>query len=284
MSTRRTLLSAAVLALLLPAVGSAAGSPGRLAQVSLIDRDSGAVLPATWHRGEWWVAGAPGARYAIAIRSRASERLLAVTSVDGVNVITGDTASWAQTGYVFTPGQRYEVTGWRKSDTQVAAFEFASAGQSYAARTGRAAQVGVIGVALFRERQPDPPPPPLWRDRSVGSALPEPAAPMPPAAARSADAAAAGAEGRLSAESAPAARPQAKLGTGHGARETSVVRHTEFQRRADTPDEIVRIRYDSRENLIAMGVLPARPAPAPSPDPFPDAPQARYVPDPPVWR
>jgi hypothetical protein len=39
----------------------------------------------------------------------------------------------------------------------------------------------------------------------------------------------------------------------------------------------VRIRYDSRENLIAMGVIPARPLP-PRPNPFPS--NSGYAPDP----
>ena len=102
------------------------------------------------------MAGRPGARYAIEIRNRLGERLLAVTSVDGVNVVSGATAAWDQTGYVFGPGERYQITGWRKTDAEVAAFTFTDSPNSYAERTGRPANVGVIGVALFRERQPQP--------------------------------------------------------------------------------------------------------------------------------
>src|SRR5450631_4288595 len=125
---------------------------GNIAEVAVIDRDSGAVLSPHYYRGEYWVAGKPGARYAIEIRNRLGERLLAVTSVDGVNVISGDSAGWDQSGYVFSPGERYQITGWRKSDAEVAAFTFTDSPNSYAERTGRPANVGVIGVALFRER------------------------------------------------------------------------------------------------------------------------------------
>src|SRR5271154_2509066 len=127
---------------------------GGMAQVAVIDRDSGVVLSPYFYHGEYWVAGRPGARYAIEIRNRLGERLLAVTSVDGVNVISGATAGWDQTGYVFSPGEHYEITGWRKTDREVAAFTFTASPNSYAERTGRPANVGVIGVALFRERQP----------------------------------------------------------------------------------------------------------------------------------
>ena len=72
---------------------------------------------------------------------------------------------------------------------------------------------------------------------------------------------------RASRRMAPAA-PAPRLGTGHGAREDDHIAHTTFERRRQRPDEIVRIRYDSRENLIAMGIIPARPVP-PRPNPFP---------------
>ena len=115
---------------------------GGIAQVAIIDRDSGAVLSPYFYHGEYWVAGTPGARYAIEIRNRLTERVLAVTSVDGINVVTGATAGWDQGGYVFGPGERYQITGWRKSDAQVAAFTFTDSPNSYAGRTGRPANVG----------------------------------------------------------------------------------------------------------------------------------------------
>src|SRR5208283_5866339 len=90
------------------------------------------------------------------IRNCLGERLLAVTSVDGINVISGATAGWDQTGYVFGPGERYQITGWCKSDAEVAAFTFTDSPNSYAERTGRPANVGVVGVAVFRERPPQP--------------------------------------------------------------------------------------------------------------------------------
>src|SRR5450631_367308 len=129
---------------------------GGLAGVTIVDRDSGAVLSPHFYHGEYWVAGRPGARYAIEIRNRLGERMLAVTSVDGVNVVSGATAAWDQTGYVFGAGERYQITGWRKTDAEVAAFTFTDSPNSYAERTGRPANVGVIGVAIFREQAPEP--------------------------------------------------------------------------------------------------------------------------------
>ena len=250
---------------------------GGLADVQIIDRDTGSVLPMYRSRGEYWVAGRPGARYSIMIQNHRGERLLAVTAVDGINVISGETGAWGQSGYVFSPGERYEITGWRKSNAEIAAFNFTAAGNSYAERTGRPANVGVIGVALFLER---PARTPIYEalDRpSVGSGYAE------NRVQGGADAAARAAP-KLEEIKPDAAQsytaPAAKLGTGHGAREVSYVQDTTFDRLSSTPNELIKIRYDSYENLVAMGVVPTRPA-WQRPNPFPDSPLPKYVPDPP---
>jgi hypothetical protein len=250
---------------------------GRLADVTVIDRDTGETLPTYYHRGEQWVAGRPGAHYAIQIRSQHSQRLLAVTSVDGVNVVTGETAAVDQRGYVFDPWSGYGIAGWRKSDSEIAAFTFTSIPKSYAARTGRAANVGVIGVALFRESAPpmlQVAPQSRYREEAeAGSAAAPTARAESKAANEAADMASAGALAR-----APAPAPS--LGTGHGRREESVVSQVAFERERPQPNEVIRIRYDSRENLVAMGVI-RTPAPRPRQlDPFPNSPRLGYVPDP----
>jgi hypothetical protein len=295
---------------------------GRLADVTVIDRNSGAALPLHFHRGEYWVAGQPGARYAVSVRNRLGARVMAVTSVDGVNVLSGETAAFEQTGYVFGAWQSYQITGWRKSDTQVAAFEFSDAANSYAQRTGRPGHLGVIGVALFREKTPDfvtqpmQVPAPIHernsnlsrdsgerlgaRERSSSDASlassaerDAPASPAPSAKSQLGDlGSASGAaqearaqrapEGLLSRRHGEPAAP--RLGTAHGQREASYVQNTHFERRSALPDEVVRIRYDSFENLLALGVITPRPLPAPSPNPFPESSLGRFAPDPPVLR
>ena len=235
---------------------AAAWRAAPLASVEIVDRTAGIRLPLLGRPGERWVAGVPGHRYAIALRNQSGGRLLAVAAVDGVNVNTGETAGWLQSGYVLDPGAGYEIAGWRKSTERIAAFEFAALPDSYAARTGRPDNVGVIGIALFREAAPP-------------QALAPRAAPAPSAAAE------AGAAKAQSADDAGATR----LGTGHGRGEDAPVTLTRFARAQDVPDEVITIRYDRRENLIAMGVL-AAPVAAP-PNPFPDS-TAGFVPDPPA--
>ena len=247
---------------------------GSLARVSIVDRDSGVALRTYYARGEYWVAGDPGARYAIEIRNCAGGRLLAVTSVDGVNVLSGDTAGFGQAGYVFDPGERYQITGWRKSHTEVADFTFTNARDSYAERTGRPANVGVIGIALFRE-QPQPPSAQPRISEESGRDLSGDRAAKSPAPAPEAQANGAAAP----AERAPASA--ARLGTGHGEREYSYVADTEFRRLQSQPNELIRIRYDSYQNLIAMGIIRRPYAASRAPDPFPGSRDRGFVPDPP---
>jgi hypothetical protein len=255
---------------------------GSIADVTIVDRESGAALSTYYFQGEYWLAGKPGARYAIEVRNCIGGRLLAVTAVDGVNVISGATAGWDQTGYVFDPGQRYQITGWRKSNAEVAAFVFTDSPNSYAERTGRPANVGVIGVALFRERQPQPlhtPPKisPFARGAPAPAAGEANRSSMGQAAATTTTASG-GLSGGLPADQAHAS---ASLGTGHGERENSYVQDTEFRRMHAEPTEIIRIRYDSFDNLVAMGIVRRPLAVFPSPNPFPGSQERQFVPDPP---
>lgn len=252
----------------LPACAHRAQPP--LGEVEIVDRSTGERLPIFRHRGEHWVAGVPGHRYALRIANRSNGRILAVVSVDGVNVVSGETAAWHQSGYVFMPWQNYEITGWRKSEARVAAFEFTSLANAYATRTGRPDEVGAIGVALFREFVAQPSP--AVSERSDASAARGRAAPSAPEPSREADQLGHGVVERQ--------QPLAKLGTGHGRSETSVVSRTQFERASPQPDQVIVIRYDSRERLIAMGVIaPPAASVRPAPNPFPAT--AGYVPDPP---
>jgi hypothetical protein len=282
---RSTLLGLLGLAVLptVPLAACASSPPpnwiayGALAEVEVLDRDTNTLLPIHWHNGQRYIAGEPGRRYAVVVRNRSGGRVLALVSVDGINAVTGETAAWDQGGYVFSPGQRWEVRGWRKSQDRIAAFEFTRLADSYAARTGRPDHVGVIGVALFREApRPVPPSPALSlrkqdsgvADSAVGAGANAERAQAP--AAPSAEAAAPAREARRDAQ---------RLGTGHGASEWSQVGTTQFERAQARPDEVITIRYDSRQNLMALGVIPRPPRPLPQPDPFPG--QLGFVPDPP---
>lgn len=247
----------------LAAAGSRLHASAAPLQIEIYDRTRGEALPLHRHRGEWYVAGEPGHEYEIRLRSREPGRVLAVTSVDGVNVVSGETAAVDQAGYVIEAWGDASIDGWRKSLDQVASFYFTRLRDSYAARTGRPDHVGVIGVAMFRERARAEPQPRAWTGdaTSEASAGAPRAAPPTPAERAAADS---GAEQRQ------------RLGTGHGQRRDSPVSRTRFDRASDTPDAVLRIYYDSRERLVARGVIRTPRHYGARPDPFP----AGFVPDP----
>jgi len=239
-------------------------APDSSSAVEIFDRTEGRVLPLYWHEGRRYVVGKPGNEYAIRVRNGAGGRVLAVMSVDGVNVITGDTASPQQSGYVLAPYETAEIAGWRTSLSRTAAFYFTALPDSYAARTGRPDNVGVIDVAIFTEKQR---PIALQEPRRESNArmdaktLQTPSAPV--AAAR---------------ESGAARDEAAKLGTGYGRSEASYASYTRFERASEMPSETIAIYYDSFANLLAQGVPVAPPVARYRPDPFPQP--GHFVPAP----
>src|SRR3989440_1431442 len=231
--------------------------PQTQASVEIVDRSEGRVLPLYWHQGRRYVVGKPGNEYTIRVRNGGSGRVLAVMSVDGVNVITGDTASPQQSGYVLAPYESADIAGWRKSMARTAAFYFTALPDSYAARTGRPDNVGVIGVAVYRRKQAPQPIAPLPQSAPYGRGDGAPAMQREAAAAE-----------RSSAAQAAAKQEDSRLGTGHGRRETSYVQNVAFERASVMPGETITLYYDSYRNLVARGVI-REPVPvAPLPRPF----------------
>jgi hypothetical protein len=240
------------IAIIVLACSTQACAVGNMAELSVYDRTEGRQLRVYWHEGRAYVAGKPGNEYQISVRNRQREDVLAVVAVDGVNAISGQTADAGQSGYVLSPGSSMSVQGWRKSLSETAAFYFTTLADSYAARTGRPDNVGVIGVALFRRKQ---------EPQSIGQ--------IAPSARDKAEAAGDAASGPR------AAKAEKQIGTGHGRPEASYARYVEFQRASLVPAETLTIYYDSRANLVARGVI-REPVPvAPLPRPFPG-----FAPDP----
>lgn len=92
-----------------------------------------------------------GAEYTLRVVNHGPRRILAVLSVDGLSVISGKPASSSDLGYIVEARSRVVIPGWRRSLDTVAAFRFTSREDSYAARTGRPENVGVIGMVAYEE-------------------------------------------------------------------------------------------------------------------------------------
>ncbi|AOI68239.1 hypothetical protein [Burkholderia ubonensis] len=104
--------------------------------------------------GRWHMAGVEGARYVIVLRNQGRRTFEVVSTVDGLDVLSGRQGSYRNGGYVLYPGSTLTIEGFRKSQHEVAAFRFASVPDSYVANAkfGDTANVGVIGVALFAQK------------------------------------------------------------------------------------------------------------------------------------
>jgi hypothetical protein len=124
---------------------------GGAVSISLRDAD-GEPLEAVRVGERTLVVGQAGERYSIVLTNRTGRRFESVVTVDGLDVINGRPGTTENRGYVLLPYATLEIDGFRQSTTAVAAFRFAAVADSYAAQTGSARNVGVIGVALFAER------------------------------------------------------------------------------------------------------------------------------------
>jgi len=260
---------ATALALLVPLAGSGSADAAPLREQSgpyefqvLVDGSPAATYN---QNGETYVLGHRGARYTLRVQNHSSQRIEAVVTVDGRDVIDGRTGDYQhKRGYLVAAYGQVEIDGWRLNGSQAAAFRFSSVAGSYAARTGSAREVGVIGVAVFPERNdppyrvyvPTPRPRPYWNERSDDYAASE-AMPAPPPAAkadkRAAPESASPMGGAMAQRDEQSRRPG--LGTGFGERVDSPTQEVPFVRQSPyTPSALLGVRYNDRSGLLAMGI------------------------------
>lgn len=125
-------------------------TPDGMLALTLVD-ERGQVIPAARVGAKRFAVGDVGQRYRIGIENDTTERFEVVASVDGLDVMDGAEAGYDKRGYIVEPSSSVMIEGWRTSHETVAAFRFSSMDDSYADRTGRPRNIGVIGVAFFHE-------------------------------------------------------------------------------------------------------------------------------------
>ena len=140
-------------------------APAAVPRMELVD-DGMDVLPTYDQDGRRYVLGQMGQRYQVHIVNPTGARVEAVVSVDGLDAVDGRPANLNKRGYIIPAYGDVTIDGFRTSLDTVAAFRFSSVRDSYAARTRHARNVGVVGVAFFRER---PPPAPHYESRPAPS-------------------------------------------------------------------------------------------------------------------
>lgn len=249
--------------------------PPRVPAFSLSLEDGGGRSLTTFnHQGTTWVLGEEGERYVVVVRNPTSERVEAVVSVDGRDVLSGQSADFRRhRGYIVPAFGSVRIEGFRQSLDEVATFRFTDPESSYSSRMGTPQNVGVIGVAFFRERV-----------REQAFVVPEDEGrferrrPAPP---RKSAAPSAGSAGRSRDR---AAESDSNIGTEYGESRTSRVVQVSFERASTTPARVLTVRYDDADGLEARGIdvfrrfRPTRPTPRPFPQPFA---QGGFAPPPP---
>jgi hypothetical protein len=120
-------------------------------------RQNGETLPTYAHRDRFYVQGNAGERYVIRVTNPTPNRVEAVVTVDGLDVIDGESGDLRKRGYVVPAYGDVRIEGFRTSHHDVATFRFSSVNDSYAGQKGKARNVGVIAVAIFEEHREAPP-------------------------------------------------------------------------------------------------------------------------------
>lgn len=130
--------------------------------LSILD-GNGRKLTLSEARNSVHLRGKNGERYQLHYQNYGPKTYAILATVDGLDVLNGQPGSFDSGGYVLPPYGRLVIEGFRKSDTEVAAFRFSSVDQAYVANTaaGNVANAGLIGTAVFElydpSKKPTPP-------------------------------------------------------------------------------------------------------------------------------
>lgn len=209
-------------------------------------------------RGRLYIEAREGEEYELLIRNPLPVRVAVALSVDGLNTIDARrSSSWDASKWVLEPYQTIRIGGWQMSAGRARKFYFTTERAAYAAKLGRAADLGIITAVFYREVEARVPVPitPSWPDP-----MPAPRGRLEQSrSAESETPSAGGAKSVKRGESAAAAIPtpedDAYAATGIGRSIEHQVRwvHLNLERR---PASEVTIRYEYHQALVKLGVLP----------------------------
>jgi hypothetical protein len=205
-------------------------------------------------RGRRYIEALENAEYELRIHNPTASRVAVALAVDGLNTIDArHTSAWDAHKWVVEPYGTITVRGWQMSSENARHFYFTTERDSYAAKLGQAANLGVISAVFFRERgQPvtvtKAGPKPLYgkeNDTRTANDRAESA----PTQAGSANAA--------REKSAPPYPPpddeSAATGIGRSVRNDVQWVHMDLDPKAFSE---VTIRYEYRATLVKLGIIP----------------------------
>lgn len=141
---------------LLPSAKAATSEPSFMADGFDVEVLIGGVpLDEYVARGRHYVEALEGAEYELRVRNPTGERVAVALSVDGLNTIDARrTSAWNASKWVIGPYQSIYVRGWQMSGERARRFYFTTERDSYGAKLGQTANLGLINAVFFRERSP----------------------------------------------------------------------------------------------------------------------------------
>jgi len=193
-------------------------------------------------RGTTYIEALRGREYALRLTNLSDRRIAVALAVDGLNSIDAKTTSASKASkWVLGPYQTTTISGWQVSSTDARRFFFTTEEESYGSWLGRDTNLGVIEAVVYREKKPR-----LTLGQWMGSR--SKAAPSPTDRAR------------------PSAEPEKRAGeaadaddmaaTGIGRRVDHRVQRVQLDLE-DRPAAQLRLRYEYRQQLVHLGVLPS---------------------------
>jgi hypothetical protein len=210
-------------------------------------------------RGRHYVEALEGEEYELRIRNPLGERVAVALSVDGMNTIDARRSSaWEASKWVIGPYQTITISGWQMSSSRARRFYFTTEQDSYGAKLGRTANLGVISAVFFRERQPvvivtPPPRPRPYEEDGIdrrGETENKRRADAPSTSAQARERAGAA----KSADAYPGPDDEsAATGIGRNVRNDVHWTNMDLQPRAAAE---VTIRYEYRDALVRLGIIP----------------------------
>jgi hypothetical protein len=261
-------------AMLAPAGNAVALERGAYSMEILIDGTPVCEYPA---RGTSYIEAQKHREYSVRLRNRTAERIAIALSVDGLNSIDARTTTARDARkWVLGPYETITIDGWQVSSTTSRKFFFTTEEKSYGSWLGKTDNLGLIAAAVFREkRRPisiDGVPPydvPFLQgeegkrggDESSAPAPTEPSKPVGQAEAMPAP----GSDGNSSGSRGPSQRKDSDIqpkqlgdlaATGIGKEASHPVQQVSFDSE-ETPTAFLTLRYEYRDSLIRLGVLPA---------------------------
>ena len=115
----------------------------------------GRPVPEYATRGRQYVEALENAEYELRIHNPLGTRVAVALSVDGLNTIDArHTSAWDAHKWVIEPYGTIFVRGWQMSSENARRFYFTTERDSYGAKLGQTANLGVISAVFFRERRP----------------------------------------------------------------------------------------------------------------------------------